>query len=1519
MLGRLRMTIPECITAYTELSETIFKPKQSWASPFKAVEYLNGDGKFDSQALEKQIKTQIRKSKVAENDQILLKDTKSPCKVCVFALQEEDSTLAILRTYDYPNASHTLFEECKVWEACRATSAAPTFFDPIQMGPYKQSFIDGGLRYNNPIVKVYGEAQEIWPDRTIVATSIGTGEAPGTKFACLESLAFMGMNSRKGDIVDGKDDTCGWLLENKNYARWIQNDDGLLWIQGKAGAGKSTLMKYIYGKIQTPTVDVPGLQLSFFFHARGIELQKTPLGMFRSLLLQLYKGDPTAHAGIKKEFNKNSEDGMVGVKWEWTERMLEKLFTNLICQISRTTKVTIFVDALDEAGEVAKDLVTYLANLYEEVQQKNGTVKICFSSRLYPILPEKVAEDQKVVVDHENTRGIQSFIRKKFEKELRDDGPIKSEKANLELEGDIAEKADGVFQWVCLVWAIIFDADLVERPLDWIKRKLDELPKDLDDMYRYILEGLIGQGQQREVLKLFRWVCFAARPLSLEEIRHAMAVVDSLPPLRVYNLKDSIEYVEHDMKRRITALSGGLIEVRAHSSGTVVQVSHQTVREFLLKTGFEILTGLKGSCTEKQQLEGSCHDILARSCINYLWTEDVQQHSTVTGIKGSSSKRTWIQLPSLETLPLLQYAIVAFFWHASRAEKNGYPQKTLLQQFDYQYTYRYIQEDIVEQGLFSLWCSAARVFCPRDYFGVLPLENCTLLHIASMANIPTVVDILFEKGVKVAEKDERGQQAIHYAARGGATDVCEILIKFSSSVINAKDNNSVTPLQMAARNNRVSVMRLLIMKGATIKCLNEDNTAKLTEARGDVEKTVSLLLEDATTFNAQSLQSAAANGDLRAVQLLLAEGTDVNTNGGHYRYALVAAAHNGHDDVAMALLQKGAEINAQGGMYGCALVAAAHNGDENMITMLLSMGAEINARGGDYAIALAAAAYLGHLALVNTLLDKGAEVNARGGKYGNALAAASSSGYEEVVKILLERGAKINAQSGEFGNALAAAAYNGHREMVSVLLKRGANINTQSGIYGNALMAALDNEKDAVAMLLLGEGAETNAPSGKYVNALALAGRNSRVAMVHALLNAKAECDPYLATVDNLADFDGDGILSSLEVVLLVASLVGRLDVVEGILAFNGQGHQSRNVSILSHGRLNGEEKDMETTQYYGYTALQLAAAGGHPKVVVRLLSAGANAEDAPNDDGGRRALQAAAGSGNLEIVEILVNYGADVNAPASKTDGRTALQAAAEHGHLEIVERLLAIGANVNGTNRSERCGSTALGAAALNGHLEVVAKLIAAKADVNLAGPTAYANTALEGAASWGHFDVVDILLAAGAENAPSHILRFGTATALQEAVEHGYDKIAGRLLASGADLSVTGSRYVRRTPLSEAVRNGDVEAVTMLLKARANVEATSLQDGVGRTPLFEAALAGYVEVAAMLIVAGAYVNSDLAGEYDRNGTQRSVIPHLSINGFQPSTLSGYRPLNAAIDNGHLEMADLLRKAGARLYERY
>ncbi|KFX90066.1 hypothetical protein V490_06669 [Pseudogymnoascus sp. VKM F-3557] len=1410
MLGRLRMTIPECIEAYTELSKAIFTPRRSVFNPIGAVEYLNGDGMFDSEALEKQIKTQIKKSKVAEDDdQILLKDPESPCKVCVFALRESNSKLAILRTYDYLHASQTLFEECKVWEACRATSAAPTFFDSVAIGPYKQKFIDGGLGYNNPIVKVYDEAQNIWPDRTVVVTSIGTGEVPGTAFGgnlkkiaesiakivtgcdvvaydfynankamvaeeryfrlsvthglgnigleehkhiaeivdqtqeylsrgelqtklkqcikslllehgntlpllndvltCLESLSYKGMNFRKENIVSANDDTCGWLLENKNYARWVQSNAGLLWIQGKGGAGKSTLMKYIYEKIQMPTDDASGLRLSFFFHGRGEDLQGTRLGMFKSLLLQLYKGDPISHTKIKKEFDKNSEDGIVDVKWEWTEKKLEELFSNLICQIAESKKVTIFVDALDEAGEVvANDLAVYLTNLYEKVQQNSGTVKICFSSRHYPIVSAKVADNQKVIVEHENEHGIRSFVQREFEQNLPDGGPIKSNKVGFKLESDVAAKANGVFQWVCLVLPIIFKADREAESLGSIKKILNTLPKDLNEMYRYILQGLINQEQQTGALKLFRWICFAARQLSIEEVQDAMAVDDSLLPLQGYNLKDSSEYVEHGMETRIKALSGGLIEIRAHSSGTVVQVGHQTIRDFLLKEGLEILS--KSLPTPQKHSEGLCHNILARLCINYLWTKDVQQ---------LSRKLPWDPLLALNTLPLLQYAISALFFHASNAEHNGYHQDSLPNQFGYRYTRKTFKEDTLEQGVFSLWCTGGRTYCLRDYFGVLPSGGSTLLHIASMANISTTVKTLLKQGAKVDEKDDLGQQAIHYAARGGATEVSEVLIKaprrpkFLYSAVNAEDNNSITPLQLAARNKKDGVMRLLITEGATIKCLIDNNSTKLKKVRGNTEETVSLLCEDAAEFNAQSLYSVAVNNDLGAVRVLLAEGADLH---------------------------------------------------------------------------------------------------AKSGEYGDALAAASLQGHKAVVKILLEHGAEVNAQIETFGNALAAAAYHGHIEVVNMLLDEGANINAVGGIYGNALVASMFNQKEAVTMLLLERGAEPNVRGGDDTDALTDAAMSYNSDAVRALLEAKADYVPFFEALYNARR---GSIVRRLGVVLPVAAWIGRLDIVERTIEFFNQRrklYKYRGVitfRMLCDSRLNARGST-KMAPYDGYTVLQLSAAAGHSKVVATLLAAGADVNATNAVDRGCTALQVASRSGNLEIVESLVKYGADVNARAAYNNGRTALQAAAEHGHFDIVATLLAAGADVNSVNNSD--SGTALQAAAKHGYLNIVERLLDAGADVNAVNDS---GTALRAAAEHGHLDIVEKLLDAGADvNAVND-----SDTALQAAARRGHLEIVAKLLAAMRDPSI-------RIALQKAEEHGYLEMANAIRVAKANRAAFNPQ---------------------------------------------------------------------------------------------
>jgi len=79
----------------------------------------------------------------------------------------------LFRTYKAPEYQSP---NCMIWEAARATSATPTFFERIVIN--EEPFIDGGMGGNNPIHQVLQEAELMFPDRHIACiVSIGTGQA----------------------------------------------------------------------------------------------------------------------------------------------------------------------------------------------------------------------------------------------------------------------------------------------------------------------------------------------------------------------------------------------------------------------------------------------------------------------------------------------------------------------------------------------------------------------------------------------------------------------------------------------------------------------------------------------------------------------------------------------------------------------------------------------------------------------------------------------------------------------------------------------------------------------------------------------------------------------------------------------------------------------------------------------------------------------------------------------------------------------------------------------------------------------------------------------------------------------------------------------------------------------------------------------------------------------------------------------------------------------------------------------
>jgi hypothetical protein len=99
--------------------------------------------------------------------------------VCAYEAKALGGSPVLLRTY--PTGSAPI--SCTIWEAARATSAAPTFFPPIKFGSQTGGdFVDGGIGCNNPTKILLKEAKSYYRMRAHKATqptclvSIGTGQ-----------------------------------------------------------------------------------------------------------------------------------------------------------------------------------------------------------------------------------------------------------------------------------------------------------------------------------------------------------------------------------------------------------------------------------------------------------------------------------------------------------------------------------------------------------------------------------------------------------------------------------------------------------------------------------------------------------------------------------------------------------------------------------------------------------------------------------------------------------------------------------------------------------------------------------------------------------------------------------------------------------------------------------------------------------------------------------------------------------------------------------------------------------------------------------------------------------------------------------------------------------------------------------------------------------------------------------------------------------------------------------------------
>jgi hypothetical protein len=288
------------------------------------------------------------------------------------------------------------------------------------------------------------------------------------------------MYVRQKNIRVALDNTCNWLFSTSEYHDWINRwniskHHGLLWVKGKPGAGKSTLMKKAFQRTEAKNSGTGTTTAGFFFNARGTDqLEKTPLGLFRSILHQVLQQDLGALSHFVPMYLRKLKTEL---QVEWHEEDLQR-FLLYTYATPDSKPAFLFIDALDECDEnEVRQLVDFFRDLTTKAWSAGAQLNVCLSSRHYPHISIKNCPE--VVVERHNEQDILEYIRTE----------AKFIDTISELQDKIFQKSQGVFLWVVLVVSMLKKSSN-SKSLKWMEKKLEEIPPELDTLFRKLFKQI---------------------------------------------------------------------------------------------------------------------------------------------------------------------------------------------------------------------------------------------------------------------------------------------------------------------------------------------------------------------------------------------------------------------------------------------------------------------------------------------------------------------------------------------------------------------------------------------------------------------------------------------------------------------------------------------------------------------------------------------------------------------------------------------------------------------------------------------------------------------------------------------------------------------------------------------------------------------------------------------------------------------------------------------------------------------
>lgn len=345
----------------------------------------------------------------------------------------------------------------------------------------------------------------------------------------------------------------------------------------------------------------------FFFNARGTGLERSAIGLYRSLIIQLVSEERSLPA-MKAFFTTfcKKEEALGEGKSTWQLMELQDAIADALIS-GQLPPLELFIDDLDECDEdQVRRFVRFISVPAAKALAKELVFSVCWSSRHYPHI--SIKNSFELHVEEQNNSDIQRFVHD----ELATCGTVNE---GRQFEREIVERSRGIFLWAKLVvQKLIKAADLGISPTSMLDL-LKNLPMELNGLLESILQS-IDPAFRSDALHLIQWVLFAKRPLFLEELElalqfsaeglgpsslahFALSTLDSVeldsvfsPAVRMKAL-GNVGSDSNRLRRYVTTTSGGLIGVTVSKGGRkYLEVTHETARDFLLQPNIHTHLGM---------------------------------------------------------------------------------------------------------------------------------------------------------------------------------------------------------------------------------------------------------------------------------------------------------------------------------------------------------------------------------------------------------------------------------------------------------------------------------------------------------------------------------------------------------------------------------------------------------------------------------------------------------------------------------------------------------------------------------------------------------------------------------------------------------------------------------------------------------------------------------------------------------------------------------------------------------------